>query len=167
MISAPLFYRFGMGLALALTVHVSSVNAQEPAVGLLPGVVGYAVSGEFEDVVFNLETAIVNRGLVIDYVSHVGEMLDRTGADVGATTKVYLNAQTSLFCSSVLSRAVMEADASAIAFCPYAVFAYEKADAPGQIMVGYRPLPESGSASTAAAAVNELLDEIAQEAAAE
>lgn len=165
--SANAFVRLGFCLGGALAMQGRSATAQERLTDLMPGVTGYAASGTFEDVVFNLETAIVNRGLVIDYVSHVGEMLDRTGADVGADTKVFLNAQTNLFCSSVLSRAVMEADASAIAYCPYAIFAYETADEPGKVVVGYRPLPLSGASADAAGAVNDLLEEIALEAVAE
>ena len=42
----------------------------------------YAFDGSFDDATFSLESAIVGRGLVIDWVSHSGEMLNRTAADV-------------------------------------------------------------------------------------
>lgn len=48
------------------------------------GTTTYPYDGSFEDAAFSVESAIVDQGLVIDYVSHVGEMLARTGADVAA-----------------------------------------------------------------------------------
>ena len=44
----------------------------------------YTFDGAFDDATFAVESAIIGQGLVIDYVSHVGEMLNRTGADVGS-----------------------------------------------------------------------------------
>ena len=130
---------------------------------------GTTVDGSFEDVRFSLENAIVNRGLVIDYVSHIGQMLARTGADVGAKKQIYADAQSMLFCSAVLSRAAMEADPANIAFCPYGVFVYETPDNPGKVVVGFRNLETSGSDASkkAVADVNALLDEIVKEAASE
>jgi hypothetical protein len=121
----------------------------------------------FADVKQDVADAIVNRGYVIDYTARIGEMLDRTGADVGSTKKVYTGAETAQFCSAVLSRAMMEADPGNIAFCPYVVFYYERADSPGTVVVGYRPLDEAGSQASAAAKkqINALLAEIVREAA--
>ena len=133
------------------------------------GVTAYEVSAAFEDVRFDLENAIVNRGLVIDYVSHIGTMLDRTAADVGSDKKIFENAEAMLFCSADLSRKVMEADPANIAYCPYTVFVYETPGEPGQVTVGFRNLSETGSeaSKTAIAEVNKLLDGIAKEAAGE
>ncbi|WP_186389634.1 DUF302 domain-containing protein [Stappia sp. TSB10P1A] len=127
------------------------------------------VERAYEDVRFDLENAIINRGLVIDHVSNVGEMLARTGADVGSQTEVFVSAEAMLFCSARLSRAAMEAAPENVAFCPYSVFLYETPDAPGTVSVGYRPLPEAGSeASRAAIAeVNALLAGIVEEASGE
>ena len=71
------------------------------------------------------------------------------------------------FCSAVLSRAAMEADARNIAFCPYVLFVYELADQLGEIHVGFRRLDEVGSPASkqALAKINSVLDEIVQEAA--
>ena len=127
------------------------------------------VEAPFEDVRFDVENAIINRGLVIDYVSHIGEMLARTGADVGSGEEVFTRAEAMLFCSAALSRAAMEADAGNIAFCPYSVFLYETPDAPGKVTVGFRRLPETGTDASgkALAAVNELLSGIVREVAGE
>lgn len=119
----------------------------------------YPFDGSFEDATFAVETAIVGKGLVIDFQSHVGEMLNRTGADVGSDVKVFDNADVFLFCSAVLSRKVMEADPMNIAHCPYSIFV---TDREGQVAIGYRHLPEGPMQE-----VQTLLDDIAREAAGE
>lgn len=116
----------------------------------------YPFDGSFDDATFAVESAIIDRGLVIDYRSHVGEMLNRTGADVGSDARVYDSADVFLFCSAVLSRKVMEADPLNIAHCPYGIFV---TDREGEVAVGYRHLPEGAMQE-----VQALLDTIAREA---
>ncbi|WP_103258236.1 DUF302 domain-containing protein [Tabrizicola aquatica] len=116
----------------------------------------YPFDGSFEDATFAVEAAIVGKGLVIDYRSHVGEMLNRTAADVGSEVKLFDNADVFLFCSAVVSRKVMEADPMNIAHCPYGVFV---TDREGQVSVGYRQMPEGPMQE-----VQTLLDDIAREA---
>lgn len=118
--------------------------------------VTYAFDGSFEDAAFAVESAIVGRGLVIDYVSHTGEMLNRTGADVGSTKALFNEADIFLFCSAQLSRKVMEADPMNIAHCPYGIFV---ADQAGAVLIGYRTYPQGEMQQ-----VQALLDEIVQEA---
>lgn len=95
--------------------------------------------GAFEDATFAVENAIVNQGLVIDYVSHVGEMLNRTGEDVGSAKMLFKNADIFIFCSAKVSREVMEVDPMNIAYCPYGIFVAE--DDTG-VQVGYRTYPD-------------------------
>lgn len=116
----------------------------------------YPFDGDFDDATFSVESAIVGRGLVIDYVSHTGEMLNRTGSDVGSETKLFDAADVFLFCSAVLSRKVMEADPMNIAHCPYGIFV---ADQAGDVIVGYRTYPEGPMQE-----VQALLDDIVREA---
>lgn len=112
--------------------------------------------GSFEDATFAVESAIVNKGLVIDYVSHVGEMLNRTGGDVGSNKMLFKEADIFIFCSAVVSREVMEADPMNIAHCPYGIFV---ADMEGTITVGYRDYPDGPMQK-----VEDLLAEIVAEA---
>lgn len=100
------------------------------------------VEDSFDNVAFALESAIVGRGLVIDHLSHVGEMLERTKEDVGSTVTVFTQADVFSFCSAAVSRQVMEADPANIQYCPYGIFLYETPDAPGTVTVGYRDYPE-------------------------
>lgn len=116
----------------------------------------YGFDGSFDDATFAVESAIVGKGLVIDYVSHVGEMLARTGADVGSDTMLFDNAQIFIFCSAVVSREVMEADPSNIVHCPYGIYVAER---DGAVTIGYRNYPDGPMDS-----VETLLKEIATEA---
>jgi uncharacterized protein (DUF302 family) len=111
--------------------------------------------GSFDDVKFELSNAIIERGLRVDFSGSISQMLDRTGADVGSTKPIYKHAEFMAFCSSKLSRQMMEADPANVAFCPYTVFVYETAAAPGEIVVGYRPFPQPAN-ETSRAALNEI-----------
>ncbi len=117
----------------------------------------YPFDGSFEDAAFAVENAIIGQGLVIDHVSHVGEMLNRTGADVGSDVTIFGAADVFLFCSAVLSRKVMEADPMNIVHCPYGIFV---TDREGSVQIGYRNLPDGPMEE-----VEALLDSIAREAA--
>jgi uncharacterized protein (DUF302 family) len=120
-----------------------------------PRVVGF--DGSFEDARFAVENAIVNAGLVIDYESHVGEMLNRTGADVGSDKMLFKAADIFIFCSAVVSREVMEADPMNIAHCPYGIFVAETADG---VMIGRRDYP-AGAMDKVEALLDGIIDEAA------
>ena len=117
------------------------------------------VEDSFDNVAFALESAIVGRGLVIDHLSHVGEMLERTKEDVGSTVTVFTQADVFSFCSAAVSRQVMEADPANIQYCPYGIFLYETPDTPGSVTVGYRDYPEGEMQ-----AVEDMLADIVAEA---
>ena len=116
----------------------------------------YTFDGSFDDATFAVESAIVDQGLVIDYVSHVGDMLNRTGGDVGSDTKIFEQADIFLFCSAVISRQVMEADPMNITHCPYGIFVLENADG---VIVGHKDYPDG-----AMQAVEDLMQQIVAEA---
>ncbi|MDP2083243.1 MAG: DUF302 domain-containing protein [Pseudotabrizicola sp.] len=132
--------------ALALTVALPVTAETAPVI--------YTVEDSFENVTFAVESAIVGAGLVIDHVSHVGSMLERTRADVGSDTSIFTEANIFTFCSATVSRAVMEADIANVQHCPYGIFVYETPGAPGTITVGHRAYDGS------MAPVNDLLSGI-------
>ena len=90
-------------IAAALCLCAAPLAAQDQAVT-------YAYDGSFDDATFAVENAIVGKGLVIDHVSHTGEMLARTASDVGSDVEIFRAADVFLFCSAVVSRKVMEVD---------------------------------------------------------
>jgi len=135
-------------LAAMFGLAAAPVAAQE--------VVTYPFEGTFGDAAFAVESAILDRGLVIDLTSHVGDMLNRTREDVGSDVKLFEAADIFVFCSATVSREVMEADPMNIGHCPYGIFVAERED---KVMVGYRTYPEGEMQK-----VQALLDEIVQEA---
>lgn len=80
--------------------------------------------GGFDEVKDNLVLAIQARGLKIDHTAHIGDMLERTGKDVGSAKQVYGKAEALQFCSAVVSRKMMEQQASNIAYCPHVIALY-------------------------------------------
>ena len=138
-------------LAAAMGLATQTATAQE--------MVTYTTDQSYGDVAFGLESAILDRGLVIDSVSHVGEMLERTRADVGSDVVLYKEADAYSFCSATLSREVMEADPMNIAYCPYDIFIAERADAESEVIIGYRSFPEGEMQK-----IQELLDGIVRAA---
>ena len=125
-------------------------------VALAEGSTVYDFDGTFDDATFSVENAIIGKGLVIDYVSHTGDMLNRTAGDVGSDVTLFTQADIFVFCSASLSREVMEADPMNIAFCPYGIFVAER---DGEVMIGYRNYPEGEMQK-----VQALLDDIVQDA---
>lgn len=102
----------------------------------------FRVEEPIEDVLFAIEQEIIGRGLKIDMISHVGDMLARTGEDLGAKERVFFRAEVFSFCSATLSREVMEADPANLAFCPYTIFAYTTPDEMDVTHVGHDSFPE-------------------------
>ncbi|SDC61457.1 DUF302 domain-containing protein [Ruegeria marina] len=137
-----------MGLALAAAAGAAS--AQD--------MITYSADESFSDIAFAVESAIVGRGLVVDHVSYVGDMLERTRMDVGSDVILFEKAEVYTFCSATVSRRVMEADPMNIVFCPYGIFVAQKAGSE-EVLVGFRSFPEGPMQE-----VQELLDGIVREA---
>lgn len=121
--------------------------------------------GSFDDVRDSLEMAITDRGLVVNNVSHVGEMLERTGKDLGNNRQIFIKAEALEFCSAVASRKMMEANPDNIIFCPYIISVYVVPEKPNEVRVAYRKPDISGSPASQEAlkAVDELLSGIVKD----
>lgn len=126
----------------------------------------YRVEGEFSEIKENLRLAIENQGLVVNYVAEVGDMLARTGRDLGFGDPVYTAGDVLEFCSATLTRDMVLADPANLVFCPYAIHVYALRDEPGVVYAGYkRPIPAGNEASrTALEAIDELLADIMENA---
>ena len=135
--------------ALALILAPLSAAAEET--------IRYRSDQSYDDVVFNLENAILDRGLVVDTVHEVGDMLSRTREDVGSDVVIFEEAAVFSFCSAQLSRKAMEADPMNIAFCPYGIFVAQVAGDESHTVVGYRSLPDGAMQE-----VQALLDSLAR-----
>lgn len=97
-----------------------------------------SVEADFAEVRMFLEMAITDRGMVINNVAHIGNMLERTAADIPGAKPIYRHAEALEFCSALISRAMMEADPHNISYCPYIIAVYELVEQPGTVYLSYR-----------------------------
>lgn len=137
----------------------SLILAFAATTGNAADMITYDTEQSFDDVTFGLESAIVDAGLVIDAVSHTGDMLERTRGDVGSDVTLFLNADVYSFCSAQISREVMEADPMNIVFCPYDIFVMVRPESPDVTTIGFRTFPDGPMKQ-----VEALLDGIARAA---
>jgi len=142
------------------------MSAALAAQAAAPGVQVRSLRGEFADIRERVVIALQNRGLVVSYTARVGDMLERTGRDLGRNAPVYGNAEVLEFCSAVLSREAMEADPHSIVYCPYAIAVYTLPGKPGTVYLSYRApaAAEDSRAGRALRAVGSLLAGIVDEA---
>jgi uncharacterized protein (DUF302 family) len=113
----------------------------------------------FDDARDAIVMAIENRGLVINFTSHIADMLARTGADIGATRQVFAQAEIVEFCSAGLSRKMLELDPHNIVLCPFAISIYTLPGDTAGTWVSYR-LPSGPAAQL----IEPLLRDITAEA---
>lgn len=142
------------------------VGASTVAQAVSPAVRLQSVKGKYEDVKERVMFAIENRGIVLNYTARVGNMLERTGKDLGRPQQIFVQAEVLEFCSAVLSRGTMEADPHNIVSCPYTIAIYTLPQEPGKVYISYRKPAAAGVRASAKslAAVEKLLEDIVQEA---
>ncbi len=147
-------------VVLLLTFSLSAIAADTSGFSKT-----YTTKGDFNSVRDSLVSAVEGKGLKINHINHISEMLDRTGKDLGASDQVYLNAEQIEFCSAVLSRKMMAADPRNITLCPYSIAVYNVPSQPDTIYVLYRKLPIAKDKASKAifSEVEKLLNDIIQE----
>lgn len=145
---------------------VAFVGLSQPVLAAGDHMEVFTRKGTFADVKEAVEMSITGRGFVINNVSHIGNMLARTGKDVGGGKQVFVEAEALEFCSATVSRNMMETDPDNIVFCPYIIAIYVVPQKPNEVRVAYRKTQMVGSKGSqdSLKAVNDLLTEIIKEA---
>ena len=153
-------------LLLISSIAGISVSAQERVIDTEDRRTYAVPGGDFAFYREMVESAIADQGMVVNNVGRIAEMLDRTGADLGGGTQLYLHGESIEFCSAIYSRRMMEADPHSIVFCPYVIAVYELAAEPGTVYIGYQRLPRVDDPATQQALqdVETLLERIVQAA---
>jgi len=164
--------RAALALTFSLCLGVWMAAAVQPAAAI--GADGYSKverEAAFEDVWQDLQDAVINRGLKIDYIGHLDKMLERTSEVAGSVTPggsktPYLNAKYVQFCSAKLTHQSVSANPYNIAICPFVIFVFEAKVNPGTVVIGYRkPIPgPSRMTRKAFADIEALLASIIKEA---
>jgi uncharacterized protein (DUF302 family) len=147
---------------MAAVVTAAQFTLAPAAFAAAPDIAVQSIKGDFQDIKSRVVQAIEDRGLVINYTSHIGAMLERTGKDIGSMKRVFRDAELLEFCSAVVSRGAMEADPHFIVYCPYGIAVYTLPRRPDTVYVSYRKLAASGAgqAQKSLVAVDKLLGEI-------
>lgn len=125
----------------------------------------HKTKGTFEEVKENLTSALTNRGMVVNNVAHIGDMLTRTGKDLGKTKPIFIKAEAIEFCSATVSRSTMEASPHNIAYCPYVIAIYVLPKEPNMVYLTYRKPEGKGpkAAQAPLAEIDKLLHELVKE----
>lgn len=143
-----------------LTLCLLSINTSAQTLPK-PRVIGsswvYSTVGLYHNVREDLVQAIQNEGLVISYTAHLASMLRRTADATGASTQVYDNAESLLFCSSELTYELTLHNPHNITLCPYSISIYSLNADPDTVHLSIRA-PELEQADYAA--VHQLLEQI-------
>jgi uncharacterized protein (DUF302 family) len=125
------------------------------------------IHGDFEEIRGRVIFAVESQGLIVDHSSKVGDMLERTGKDLGETAPIFGDAEVLEFCSALVSRRMVQADPQLLAFCPYGIAVYTLPGAPLTTYVAYRRIVTNlGTPEQKAALrrVETLLETIVEEA---
>jgi hypothetical protein len=145
--------------AFLLSVSLSSALAA-------PGYAVYESESDFGTVMEAAKLAIQERGMFINNIMHMSDMLDRTGKDLGTTAQIYQRAESIEFCSAVLSRKMMAEDPGRIVNCPFIISIYTLPGRPGKTYVAHRIIPqEEVAGSPALSKIAGMLKAIAESAA--
>jgi hypothetical protein len=128
-----------------------------PAAALAAGPYAvYESDSGFETVMEGAKTAILERGMYINNIMHMGEMLERTGKDLGMEQKIYDRAESIEFCSAVLSRKMTLEDPSRIVNCPFILSIYTLPGESDRTYVAHRVISEEEIAGS------EIMTEVAE-----
>jgi len=123
----------------------------------------YESDSSFGDVIDGLKLAIQERGMYINNVMHMDEMLERTGKDLGMDETIYTHAQSIEFCSAVLSRKMTAEDPVRIVNCPFIIAVYTLPEEPDTSYVVHRRMPaDETDASPVMREVADMLEAVAE-----
>jgi len=124
----------------------------------------YRSTSSFADVVQALKLAIEERGLYINNILQIGDMLERTGKDLGMDGRLYLKAESFEFCSALFSRRMTGENPARIINCPYIMSVYVLPEAPQTTYIAHRRL-DLGDASPVMKELEAMLESLGAAAA--
>lgn len=120
-----------------------------PGLGLAAPYAVYESESDFDTVMEGAKNAIAERGLYINNVMHLGEMLERTGKDLGIGGPLYSRAESIEFCSATLSRKMVAEDPNRLVNCPFILSIYTLPGQEGKTYIVHRNVPAEETASSA------------------
>lgn len=150
-------------LGLLLALHAPAALGSPS--GAPPPTVVYKANASYDEVKELINQAIEGRGLVVRGMSHVSDMLNRTGKDLGYPAEVFSQAENFEFCSADISHQMVAIDPSNATTCPLVISVYTLTSEPGQVYVAFRRQILAGQGIDAIEQkIFDLVDSIVREA---
>ncbi len=101
-------------------------------------IISQKIEGNYLEVVQNIRSAILGKGIHIAHELHAGDMLQRTGIAYGYKKNVYSNAEIIEFCSAELSQKLARIDPDNIVLCPFTIGIYSLNSEKNTVHISYQ-----------------------------
>lgn len=125
----------------------------------------YPSQADFAATRENLKNAVTNQGLLISGELHLGEMLERTGPDLGFG-QVFAQVESIQFCSALMAHRMVRANPANLGTCPFSVLIYTRSETPDKVYLAFRlPQLAGDDSGELDKAIREMLNIIVSEAA--
>lgn len=138
-------------VAAGLLCLYSGLTCADPGAVRIGEIIVRGYPGSYEDVKEQLVFAIEQSGLAVSNVSAVGQMLERTRADLGVSTSAHASAEIVQFCSAATAHAAAQVEPHLIALCPYSLAIYTLAGETGRVYISHRAMAMPGVTAEVAA----------------
>ena len=122
------------------------------------------VEGNYFEVVQNLRSAILGKGLHIAHELHASDMLQRTGAAYGYKKTTYSNANILEFCSAKLSQKLSRIHPDNIVLCPFTIGIYSLPNEKNTVHITYKISSGNPGTEKVVEEINELISSIIEDA---
>ena len=149
---------------IALLIQTQMAAGAGPVTPAESPIVVYASTESYDTIKSNIEMAITGRGMLITNTLHISEMLNRTAADTGLSTKLYENAESLEFCSILMSYRMSQVHPANMATCPLTLSIYQKAGEENHTYIAYRRPDMLGEADAVEQDLTKLIEGIVEEA---
>ena len=137
---------------------------EKQGVAKRPSIISKTVAGNYFEVVQNIRSAILGKGIHIAHELHASDMLQRTGPAFGYKKNIYSHAEILEFCSAGLSQKLARIDPDNIVVCPFTIGVYALTSEKNRVHITYQ-IP-SGKPGTEAVIkeIEELVASIVEDA---
>lgn len=127
-------------------------------------IISRKVEGNYLEVVQNIRSAILGKGLHIAHELHASDMLQRTSAAYGYKNTTYTNAEILEFCSAKLSQKLSRIDPDNIVLCPFTIGVYSLPNEKNTVHVTYKITNGKPGTEKVVEEIKELISSIIEDA---
>ena len=161
------FKKFFLPLILIVLSLIGFVSAKENTKQSTPmtiAIISKKIEGKYLDVVQNIRSAILGKGIHIAHELHAGDMLQRTGTAYGYKKSIYSNAEIIEFCSAELSQKLARIDPDNIVLCPFSIGIYSLLSEKNIVHISYQVPNGKPGTEEVVEEIKALISEIIEDA---